>query len=187
MSEIKIDSQIWMQENLNVAHFRNGDIITEAKTEEEWLRAKKDEQPAWCYFDNDANWGSQCGKLYNWFAVNDSRGLAPNGWRIPSQNDFQILIDNLGGKEVAGAKMKSTSGWFKNGNGNNQSDFNLLPGGCRFFNGTFFNREANAHLWLIDEESKNLSFSVGFGYLYDSPSFESSAKGAAMSVRCIKL
>lgn len=92
---IKVDNQIWMGRNLSVSKFRNGDAIPEAKTKEEWERAGASQQPAWCYYDNNPKNKKQFGKLYNWYAVNDSRGLAPEGWRIPDENDWRQLITYL--------------------------------------------------------------------------------------------
>lgn len=81
---VTIGNQVWMAENLNVDKFRNGDLILQAKTEEEWKKAGENKHPAWCYFDNDTANDAKYGKLYNWYAVNDPRGLAPAGWHIPT-------------------------------------------------------------------------------------------------------
>jgi uncharacterized protein (TIGR02145 family) len=106
---VKIGTQIWMTENLNVSTFRNGEPIPEAKTEEEWVKAGENKQPAWCYYNNDPKNGAKYGKLYNWYAVYDSRGLAPAGWHIPTDAEWTTLENQLG--DDAGNKMKSTSGW----------------------------------------------------------------------------
>jgi uncharacterized protein (TIGR02145 family) len=108
---VSIGKQVWMTKNLNVDKFRNGDPIPQAKTATEWKAAGENKQPAWCYYDNDPANGAKYGKLYNWYAVNDSRGLAPAGYHIPSDAEWTALTDYLGGYEVAGKKMKSTSGW----------------------------------------------------------------------------
>ena len=126
---VKIGKQIWMTNNLDVVTFRNGDTIPQLKTEEEWEKASKLELPAWCYYNYDPVNGTKYGKLYNWFAVNDSRGLAPKGYQVPTESEWAKMIDFLGGKDVAGKKMKSTNGWLNNGNGTNESGFNGLPGG----------------------------------------------------------
>src|SRR5210317_1010044 len=93
--EISIGNQVWMLDNLNVDKFRNGDSIPQAKTDEEWENAGINGQPAWCYYDNNPDNGKRYGKLYNWHAVNDSRGLAPKGWHIPSAQEWIVLLDNL--------------------------------------------------------------------------------------------
>ena len=81
--KVKIGSHVCMTENVNLSVFRNGDPIPEAKTIDEWLKAGEEGKPAWCYYDNDPTNGKKYGKLYNWYAVNDSRQLAPDGWHIP--------------------------------------------------------------------------------------------------------
>jgi uncharacterized protein (TIGR02145 family) len=106
---VTIGTQVWMTKNLDVSVFRNGDPIPQAKTDAEWEAAGKNKQPAWSYYDNDPANGTKYGKLYNWYAVNDSRGLAPAGYHIPSDEEWGQLTDFLGSEE--GKKMKSTSGW----------------------------------------------------------------------------
>jgi uncharacterized protein (TIGR02145 family) len=86
--EAKIGAQIWMAENLTVTKFRNGDPIPEARSIEEWVNAGENKEPAFCYVNNDPSTISKFGVLYNWHAVNDPRGLAPEGWRIPGHNDI---------------------------------------------------------------------------------------------------
>ena len=108
---VTIGNQVWMTKNLDISTFRNGDTIPEAKTNEEWKKAGENKQPAWCYYDNDPANGAKYGKLYNWYAVNDPRGLAPIGYHIPSDAEWTKLTDFLGGESVAGTKMKSKSGW----------------------------------------------------------------------------
>ena len=134
---VVIGKQTWMAENLNVNKFKNGDVIAEAKTYVEWKTAGENKQPAWCYYNNDPINGRTYGKLYNWYAVNDSRGLAPLGWRVPSIEEWSDLTDFLGGDETAGEKMKSTSGWPLNGNGTNESGIAGIPAGQRDFDGMF--------------------------------------------------
>jgi hypothetical protein len=99
-----------MAENLNVFYFKNGDAIPVVKTAEEWAKAGENQQPACCYYENNAENGKTYGLLYNWYAVNDKRGLAPAGYHIPTYDEWTTLTTYLG-IEVAGTKMKSTSGW----------------------------------------------------------------------------
>jgi uncharacterized protein (TIGR02145 family) len=127
--EVKIGDQVWMTENLNVEEFRNGDPIPHANTFAKWRKAGQEGQPAWCYYENNPANGEKYGKLYNWYAVNDLRGLAPKGWHIPSDKEWRLLNSFLGGSKVAAKKMKITRGWDKSGNGNNESGFSALPSG----------------------------------------------------------
>jgi uncharacterized protein (TIGR02145 family) len=108
-SKIKIGGQIWMNKNLDIATFRNGDPIPEAKTPEEWRKAIDNKKPAWCYYENDSKNGKIYGKLYNWFAINDSRGLAPEGWRIPNKVDLEVFHSFLG--ENYASKIRSKKLW----------------------------------------------------------------------------
>jgi hypothetical protein len=89
--EITIGDQVWMEENLSVDTFRNGDPIPEAKTDEEWVKAGEGEQPAWCWSTDDPEKRKEYGKLYNWYAVNDPRGLALEGYRIPTKDELETL------------------------------------------------------------------------------------------------
>jgi uncharacterized protein (TIGR02145 family) len=93
---VTIGSQVWMTKNLNVEKFRNGDPIPEARTNLEWEEAGKEGQPAWCYYDNDPSNGFKYGKLYNWYAINDTRGLAPEGWHIPNIEEWEELDSKVG-------------------------------------------------------------------------------------------
>jgi uncharacterized protein (TIGR02145 family) len=192
---VVIGNQTWMAENLNVATFRNGDPIPEAKTDEEWIKAGKNKQPAWCYYNNDPKNGHKYGKLYNWHAVNDKRGLAPEGWNIPSQDDWSILVEYLGGLELAGQKMQSTNGWFENKNGTNESGFLGLPSGSRRTIGEFWFIGENCVWWssiendlfgYSEKENKLISawgWTLDFNYGlvgYDGN------KAEGLSVRCLK-
>jgi uncharacterized protein (TIGR02145 family) len=113
------NGQEWMAENLSVFNFRNGDPIPVAKTEEAWKKAVDNSEPACCYYENNAENGKTYGVLYNWYAVNDPRGIAPEGWHIPTEAEWTTFINYLdpnavGGDNTpnaAGTKMKSTSGW----------------------------------------------------------------------------
>lgn len=91
-TRIIIGRQIWMNQNLNVDRFRNGDPIPEAKSALDWELAGKQSKPAWCYYDNNPQMGASYGKLYNWHAVNDPRGLAPDGFHIPSFEEANELL-----------------------------------------------------------------------------------------------
>jgi uncharacterized protein (TIGR02145 family) len=144
---VKIGKQVWMSKNLNTATFRNGDVILHAKTNEIWKMANEKEIPAWCYYNNDAENELKLGKLYNWFAVNDSRGLAPKGFHVPSKAEWDSLVTFLGGQPVAGKKLKNKEGWPDNGNGTNESGFSGLPGGIRYYVGSFVKERKYGHWW----------------------------------------
>jgi uncharacterized protein (TIGR02145 family) len=104
---VKIGNQIWQSKNLDVETFKNGDVIPEAKSDEEWERAGENNEPAWCYYDNDSENGKKYGKLYNHFAVSDTRGLCPTGWHVPSDEEWTRLETFLG--DGGGEKLKRGS------------------------------------------------------------------------------
>jgi uncharacterized protein (TIGR02145 family) len=130
---VKIGNQIWMAENLNVDYYRNGDPIPEVKDDNQWSKLNSG---AWCYYDNDIANGKVYGKLYNWYTLKDARGLCPIGWHVPGDEEWTTLENYLGGKEVAGGKLKSEKVWRSpNIGANNLSGFNGLPGGYRLYLG----------------------------------------------------
>ena len=90
---VKIGEQVWMSENLQTSTYRNGDPIQYANSNQEWLDFAYVGEGAWCYYENDDQNGMKYGKLYNWYAVNDSRGLAPKGYHIPSDAEWTVLSD----------------------------------------------------------------------------------------------
>ncbi len=103
MKKVKIGNQIWMSKNLNVDKFSNGDPIPHANSSEKFEEAEVNKQPCWIYYEGEPENGAEYGKLYNWYSVNDPRGLAPVGWRIPTDKDWNELIEHLGG-EINAAK-----------------------------------------------------------------------------------
>lgn len=165
VASVKIGSQVWAVKNLDVSSFKNGEPIPEVKTAEDWEAAGAVGKPAWCFFDNDSTNGKQYGKLYNWFAVTDPRGLAPSGWHIPSNDEWTILTDNLGGADVAGIKLKADTGWLEKGDGNNASGFTALPGGYRFFVGLFLNAGQDGGWWTSTLHSDGYAW---LRYLYSN-------------------
>jgi uncharacterized protein (TIGR02145 family) len=199
--EIKIINQTWKLKNLDVDKFNNGDFIYEAKSEEEWINAYKNEQPAWCYFDNDEGNGIKYGKLYNYFAISDIRNIAPKGWRVSSVEDWDILINNLGGENEAGEFLKSNSFWdlnnmtrpksrvygkFKLQLHNISSIFEALPGGIRREYGNFTSIGKNGHWWGIANGDKNITKYISLGYYNNSVFSNDFNIGVGLSVRCVK-
>lgn len=151
--EITIGSQIWMLKNLNTDKFNNGNKLLIANNSVEWQQAGSDKKPACCYYNFDIK-NELYGKLYNWYAVADSRGIVPKGYRVPNHNDLKILFNHLGGDE-----NKAFSG-FMNLLPNKG---NLLLGGWVTDNGEFFNINSNAYIW--SSEKFNSDFAR---YLYIS-------------------
>ncbi len=179
---VTIGTQAWTSKNLDVATYRNGDVIPQVKEASAWASLTTG---AWCYYDNDASNGPKYGKLYNWYAVNDPRGLAPKGFHIPSDAEWTVLTDYLGGAAAVGTKMKSSSGWYENGNGTNSSGFAGFPGGARDDDGTFGNIGRIGFWWSASEDN---SYNAWYRYLYgnngDVYRFNY-YKQNAFSVRCL--
>jgi len=149
MEEIKIGNQVWMKYNLDIDTFQNGDPVLQAITNDEWVQASENKQPAWCYYANDSKNGEIYGRLYNWFAISDSRKIAPEGWHVATNEEWAELVNNLG--EDPGKKLKSEIYWKKNNsdeeNGNNQSLFSALPGGYRVVEDEDFRHITLGGLW----------------------------------------
>ncbi len=187
MSSVKIGDQLWMQRNLDVVVFRNGDTIHEAKTDEEWKNAAIEKRPAWCYYGNRLRNGKKYGKLYNWYAVNDSRGLAPVGWHIPNVLEWKKLSDAMGGDNSAGLRLKAHYGWKNdNGLGKEKSLFLALPGGNRDGLGDFFSIEERGCWWSANE--LNAYRAIYYSLYYGANNFAKMDyyKMDGFSVRCIK-
>jgi uncharacterized protein (TIGR02145 family) len=185
---VKIGKQVWMSENLQTSTYSNGDPVLYAPSKEEWEAAANKQQGAWCYFNGDEQNGKTFGKLYNCYAVIDSRGLAPKGYHIPTNAEWNILSNYLGGDSIAGKKMKSTSEWQRSlETGDNSSGFNGEGSGLRRQWGAFDYLYQFGLWWSSTKYDTNyvwhcnlVYYSVSVGRYHD---FE---KGVGLSVRCIK-
>lgn len=188
----KIGFYEWMAENLNETKFRNGDTIPQAESNADWLEYAKNKQAAWCYHEENPNNEKGFGKLYNGYALDDPRGLAPKGWRIPVDTEWNFLIQIHGGDEIAGKNMKSITGWVEdedgnNGNGTNELDFNALAGGYRDFRGLFRPIGEYTSYWVGSKDEGD-----GYGNrinLYNSineAEIQPGQKASGFNVRCIK-
>jgi uncharacterized protein (TIGR02145 family) len=171
---ITIGNQVWLSENLNTTHYRNGDLIPEVKTSTEWEECYQKGKGAWCYYNNDPANGQKFGKLYNWYAVNDPRGLPPGGTHIPTNKEWQSLITNLGGMSSAFPKLKSSSG------------FAALPGGERYYKDCSFYKMGEIGFWWSStkEDTYNAWYhAVHFGY--SQVGTDNGGMNTGFSVRCV--
>lgn len=194
-NQIRIGSQVWMAKNLDLDSFQNGEIIAEAKSKEEWLKFIKEEKAAWCYYNNDPENGKKYGKLYNWYAVNDIKKIAPIGWHIPTSEEWdELTVKNLGsnGSQYArpGFDMKSREGWSQSNNSpvgfGNTSGFTALPGGFRQ-NDCLFNGINNYSVWWSATKSKLDSWNRGISYDGSTVNhFTFLDKSAGLSIRLIQ-
>jgi uncharacterized protein (TIGR02145 family) len=173
MAEVKIGNQTWLTQNLNVDKFRNGDLIPEAKTNEEWEKAGSEGKPAWCYYENDPSNGVKFGKLYNWYTITDIRMVAPEGWKIPTFNDFTDLVYSINNEDnlLFSKDPKGMGIWYS---------------GDRNFQGEFYNLNQSAHLW---SSSMNNEFNAKYQLLGEHDGYSDLSednRGAGFSVRLIK-
>ena len=181
---VKIGKQVWMAENLNVDHYRNGHLIPQVQDEWDTLHTG-----AWCYYKNDPATGKEYGKLYNWYAVNDPRGLSPAGWHIPTIKEWQTLLDYLGGFSIAGDKMKErvTSHWDSPNTGaTNESGFSALLGGYRYYNGLFSYMGDVAGFWSSSRSGIRTAWSLDLSYNYSAVYRYYCRWRYGFSVRCVR-
>ena len=183
-SSVQIGDQLWMAENLNVVSFLNGDPIHQAMSEEEWEDAGDESRPVWCYYAYDDGNGQKYARLYNWYAVTDSRGLAPEGWHIPSDEEWSRLSDCLGAD--AGAKMKRADAWKINDDASNEPGLNVLPGGYCNESGAFRGVGEYACLWSLTESSEKFAYYRFIRHDSDELFRLDYGKGDGFSCRCIK-
>lgn len=147
---VKIGTQWWMAENLKVTKYRNGDAIANVTDKKEWTKL---EAGAYCNYDNNEANVDTYGRLYNWFAVNDSRSIAPAGWHVPGDEEWDILVNFL--KSRVGGKMKTTGTveagtglWYSPNEGaTNESGFSAVPSGCRHTDGNYYYIGIYADIW----------------------------------------
>jgi uncharacterized protein (TIGR02145 family) len=197
---VKIGTQIWMAENLTSILYRNSDTIPNITDNASWGNLTSG---ANCNYNNDTINAKTYGKLYNWYAINDKRGIAPNGWHVPTEAEWQILIDYLGGIFKAGEKLKEKghAHWNIRNIATNSSGFRALPGGTRSKDGSFYDDIGNFGTWWTSDEGKPTPKdpnhwssediepnSAGARYLSCSPDAFGSyyPMRSGLSVRCIK-
>jgi uncharacterized protein (TIGR02145 family) len=184
--EVKIGNHIWMSRNLNVDRFRNGDLIPLASTNEEWLKAADAKQPAYCYYKNNPENGKSFGKLYNRYAIDDPRGLAPSGWHVSLDEEWRELAEISGGYINLGLILKSEAGWNDNGNGKNNLGFSALPGGLRQYEGDFVGLGDEAGWWTGADQVTTGVWKYSLSSYDNDLSRTSGWEITGMSVRCVK-
>lgn len=183
---VTIGSQIWMAENLKTTMYRNGDPIPNVSEDTDWEYLTTG---AYCDYDNNPNNSTTYGRLYNWYAVNDIRNIAPAGWHVPTDDEWTTLITYLGGELVAGGKLKEfgTTHWIRPNKGaSNESGFTALPSGFRSYDGTFYLIGSSSKWWSTTEVSETRALCRFVYYLYSDVGINSKNKKNGFSVRCIK-
>jgi uncharacterized protein (TIGR02145 family) len=183
-TSIVINGQEWMQQNLAVSKYRNGDPIPTGLSNTTWQNTTNG---AYAIYNNDAASNTTYGKLYNWYAVNDSRGLCPTGWHVPSDAEWTTLATSLGGSSVAGGKMKSTTGWnAPNTGATNESGFTGLPGGFRYYDGSYFYIGYYGYWWSSTEFGSYTAWSRLLVYANSVVARNDYNKQGGFSVRCVR-
>ena len=200
--DVVIGNQTWNQCNLNVDTYRNGDPIPYVEDPAEWAALTTG---AYCYYDNNPDNEGNYGKLYNWYAVNDPRGLVPEGYHVPTIYEWNDLVNYVGTSVVAGSKLKQVgalqttcltvengSYWrspntgLRDGRAENSSFFTALPGGGRGFDGSYDNSRNNALFWSSTTFSTNTSWYYYLSYNDAIAQIGDSNKKNGLSVRLVK-
>jgi len=183
---ITIGSQVWMVENLKTSRYRNGDTIPSVTENTDWRNLTTG---ALCYYNNDSNNGKTYGILYNWYVLDDNRMVAPSGWRVATIEDWNTLINYLGGTNIAGGKLKETgtSHWISpNSDASNTINFSALPAGIRDNHGNFTQQRETAEWWIPKEYDSIVAW---FTQIADGTSIQVSEfghKNSGLSIRCVK-
>jgi len=192
---VRIGNQTWMAENLRTIHYRDGSTIREVTDDLYWSGTSI---ASFCYYENNPDNAAIYGVLYNWSTTVDVRGLAPEGWHVPSDEEWMELESFLGMSESMldypypgrgtdqGKKLKTTSGWNDNGNGTDEFGFSALPSGSRdFYSGVFGSMGYFADFWTTTEYNLDYAWVRGISYSSDGVNRHVS-KRSGYSVRCVK-
>lgn len=183
-----INGKQWMAQNLNVDKYRNGDPIPHVQNASQWIKLTTG---AYCYYENNTANGTVYGKLYNYYAVKDPRGLAPLGYHVPTETERNALINSFGGQLKAGGALKGVgSTYWKNPNtgATNESGFNGLPGGIRIStNGNFQRLNMDAGFWTSTLIPSTLAVAMYLSYDNEGSSLGNIGNlKYGLSVRCLK-
>lgn len=181
-----IGNQVWLDENLKVTHYRNGDPIPNVTDNLQWYNLTSG---AYCNLRNDTSVTDELGLLYNWYAIDDQRNLCPSGWHVATDAEWETLVTYLGGDKVAGGKMKEagTFHWYSpNNEADNSSGFSGISGGQRGFEGEFYGPGVYGCFWTSTEENET---NARDWFLYNGDAaitryYDKKVDG--FNVRCIK-
>ncbi|MDP4261870.1 MAG: fibrobacter succinogenes major paralogous domain-containing protein [Bacteroidota bacterium] len=184
---VTIGSQVWMVENLKVTHYRNGDPLSNVLNDTAWVNLITG---AYCDYNNNSNYTTTYGELYNWYAIHDPRNIAPAGWHIPSDAEWTTLLNSWGGASAAGGKLKEagTTHWYSpNGGATNESGFTGLPAGDRHsLNGGFENVTKSALWWSATEYDNGQAWYYALNNMNGAAYRSQFSKKIGFSVRCVK-
>lgn len=156
---IEIDGRHFTAKNLETTHYRNGDEIPQVQDPDEWARLTTG---AWAYYENVESNGRTYGKLYNWHAVNDPRGLGPEGWRVPTYSEWTGVSVALGGNATAGGKLKAKGVWTGSSPATDEVGFAALPSGHRDRDGRFSSIRSTANFWSATDYESGIDANARF-------------------------
>ena len=179
------NGQEWMAENLRTTTYANGDPIPNVTDNTQWENLTTG---AWSHYNNVSQYENPYGKLYNWYTVADSRNVCPTGWHVPTDAEYTLLTDYLGGGSVAGGKMKSTAYFASpNTDATNESGFSGLPGGKRYaLTGTFTFFGTGGYLWSSTQSSTSTAWFLTLYNDYGFVTRNAEIKNDGYSVRCLR-
>jgi uncharacterized protein (TIGR02145 family) len=177
---IKIKDQLWFESNLKTTHYTNGDKILNTKKASKWVNHDSLPQYMQHKLKNDKV------VYYNWYVVNDKRGVCPSGWKVPTQKDFNELILSLGGSEKAGLKMKNLMAWGDTTKMIETTIFNALPSGFVEISGILNQENIRACWWSMDEQYKETAYSYSIGNMGTHIIRDKFYKKQGNSIRCMK-
>ena len=188
---VTIGTQQWMAENLKVTKYNDGIDIPNITDNTQWFQLTTG---AWAYYNNDVTYNVKYGKLYNWYAVsptvNGNKNVCPTGWHVPTDTEWTVLTDYLGGETVAGGKMKEvgTTSWNSpNTDATNTSLFTGLPGGNRYKDGSYNSIGIFGNWWSSSEYKPDISWYRSL-YYFSCNTYRnvSNEKDYGLSVRCLR-
>lgn len=183
---VYIGKQQWMAENLKTTVYANGEKIPNVLDNAQWNSLSTG---AWAHYNNDKQYENSYGKLYNWYTVADPRNVCPTGWHVPSEMEWKVLTDYLGGENVAGGKMKEvgTTNWIiPNTEASNLTLFNGRPGGSRNPEGVFSDLGIYGSFWKLDQIESSEVMSKYLSNTSPKIFIGSGPKNYGISVRCLK-
>ena len=195
---VLIGDQCWFAENLRNENYENGDAIPSNLSDSEWSSTTSG---AVAVYGEDAGCSNlspdidacdpaqsldEYGRLYNWYSVDDVRGLCPSGWHVPTDGEWTVMTDELGGQSIAGGQMKTTYGWYQGGNGTNSSGFSGLPGGFRFIGDGYFNGAGSSGYWWSSSPNGSSAWSRNLNYGNEDVYRFSNNQRYGFSVRCVR-
>lgn len=184
---VVIGTQTWMKENLKTTKYGDGTAIPSVTSNSSWTGLST---PAYCWYDNNSGYKDQYGAYYNWYSVdapsNGGKNVCPNGYHVPSDADWNILDNQLGGSTIAGTSLKSTTGWCVNGNGTNSSGFNGIPAGARTYDFGSFVAGCGATFWTCTPVDSNYVRCIELNYSYGNILHKVNNRRNGYSIRCVK-